>query len=112
MHLNTYKSSDVTFQDAIEYFMPKLNCFLQELRDNNYSSTAYGNCPEQAAKQFMEEVKQGIHEIEENGGYYETNYLARKDAEIRMYSLKFKKYLAKLPPADDSSDESSKDESD
>jgi len=89
--------------------MSKLNCFLQDLKGENYSSQYHGDSPEEAAKLFMQEIDNGIYEVENNGGYYETDYLNRKDREIKKHSIKFKKYLAKNVSFDESEDVSSSD---
>jgi len=86
--------------------MPKLNSFLQELKDDNYSNENYGNSPEDTAKKFMQEIKNGIYEVENNGGFYETDYLNRRDLELRKHSIKFKKYLENNVSSDESEDES------
>jgi len=57
----------------------------------------------------MQEIKNGIYEVENNGGFYETDYLNRKDRELRKHSIKFKKYLAKNVSSDESEDESISD---
>lgn len=103
------QSNDTNIQKAIDYFMPKLNCFLHDLKNDNYSNENYGNSPEDTAKKFMQEIKKGIYEVENNGGFYETEYLNRKDRELRKHSIKFKKYLAKNVSSDESEDESISD---